>query len=198
MKTIRAAIIICLFPVLLFIARPSYTSSVTPPTLSLTEALKDLADRSSLVLAGEVIKLSSRYEPNAKTTLPSRYPFVLTDVSIRPISLFKGETQKPITVVIPGGCIREDNICFSTDFVPTFKIGERVILFLNEVSDGTWQLSDYFYGKQLYSGGKSLPLEFDETVSQEPLPPEELSKGEANDGLVAPSAVSGGCSLLHL
>ncbi len=121
---------------------------VTPATKSPEEALQTLTDWSGLIVAGAVINLSSHYGPT-----PQRFqrPFIYTDVTLKPARVLKGRLKSSnVTFTILGGCIQEDDTCFSTDLYPTFKRGEKLTVYLKKGPQTTWVLTDPLYSVQPY------------------------------------------------
>ena len=140
--------------------------SVSPPTRSPEATLQALKSQSGLVVSGVVIAFTSKYVANeAKKSSP---PIIYTEVILAPTSVFKGEIEETfVQFTVPGGCIQEDNICFSSDLYPTFKTGEKTLLFLKKGPTGAWVFSDFIYGKQpfvdqngRFENGKA-PLDID-------------------------------------
>lgn len=165
-------------------ARVALSSSVSPPTRSPEETLARLSERSQLIVSGTVVRLSTRYGPPFIKIPTSRLP-ILTEATIAPTTAFKGQLSETrpvnsvfagctprlqgIKVVVPGGCIESDDICFTTDLYPSFQLGEQVLLFLKGSPDGKWILADPLYGKQGYQNGELRPLGLDEEVFKDVL-----------------------------
>lgn len=123
------------------------------------QLISDLIKKSSLILEGQVVSLSSRYAERP-LFLPKGRRLIVTDIEVQVSRPLKGAiVDRKLTVSILGGCIPEDNLCLKTDLSPVFYEGEHVVLFLDEQRIGNWTLTDSIYGKQFLStDGKMVPL----------------------------------------
>jgi hypothetical protein len=93
------------------------------PAFALVEALslEELTSKSSIIIRGKVIALSSRW--NEERTQ------ILTDVTIEVSDYIKGESQgAELTIRVPGGVV--EGIGMWVSDVPSFEEGQEVVLFL--------------------------------------------------------------------
>lgn len=130
---------------------------ITASTKSPQETLKTLIDTNQLIVIGSVLQKSSYYRENNQFSADNKV--IATDHIIHIEKVLKGSiTDKEITVVIPGGCIEQDNVCFKSDVSPKLQDESKLMLFLNPTNDGKWYIWDFIYGNQIEEKGIYLPL----------------------------------------
>lgn len=85
----------------------------------------DLSRQSDSIISGKVTGVSSQWDTEAAN--------IVTTVTVDVGGQLKGEEEpKTLTVVLPGGTV--DGVTQIVSDTPTFRVGEEVVLFLNEVS----------------------------------------------------------------
>jgi hypothetical protein len=81
--------------------------------------LQDLADRSTLVVRGTVLKVQARWDHGQR---------IVTDVDVQVTETLKGGAAPRVRVTQPGGAV--GNIGQAVEGVATFREGEDVVVFL--------------------------------------------------------------------
>ncbi len=132
--------------------------------------LNELTDQSDSIITGTIAELNSQWDTEQGN--------IFTTVTVNVDSKIKGE-EKPgiITVMIPGGTV--DGITQIVSDTPEFRVGEEVVLFLNELpwykiiftgsaSNNFYEMCGNFQGKFsiIDNNASGIPLEeFEEEIN---------------------------------
>ncbi len=114
----------------------SIASAKATTAIMLTD--EDLVINSRLILIGEVQSLQTNWDPN--------YPTIYTYVKIQISRVIKGSVRGDSIVFKQlGGTI--DGMSSTIFGTPTYRIGQKVLLFLDTASNGTLRIAHLFQGK---------------------------------------------------
>ena len=111
-------------------------------------SLEDLAEKSSLVVYGEIVEISDPFFVEGAEGCGSD---TVMDVTVQPLRMLRGEAEKTVVVRISGGLF--DAMYYESDDIPEFQLGEKWLLYLNRPAfgGGTNAEGDYYY---LTGGGR--------------------------------------------
>jgi hypothetical protein len=98
---------------------------------------QQLIAESAAVVQGQVLKVSSFWSPSGR--------IVMTEALVRVEDSIVGEASSVVRVVTYGGNV--DGFIVEADGFPTFKPGERLVLFLEPERDGAAQVAGYQFGQ---------------------------------------------------
>lgn len=142
---------------LLLVNQNGFALSVTPATVTKPEIASHLSLRSDLVVAGKLRQSETYF--NTYPTMGQEQTIVTRwQMSVQKV--LKGKvSDQSISVIMPGGCIAAENICFKSNAIPEFHAGDDVLFFLNQASDDTWFVFDIMNGFQRRQANDYLPLE---------------------------------------
>lgn len=96
-----------------------------------------LVAQSSAVIEGEVLKINSFWEPTGR--------IIVTEAMVRVTDLVAGEAPTVVVLRTMGG--EAGGYKVVADGFPTFRVGERLLLFLQEQPDGTAEVTGYRQGQ---------------------------------------------------
>jgi hypothetical protein len=97
--------------------------------------LDELASKADSIIIGEVIDITSNQEGEGN---------IYTLVTISVEQAIKGETQGEVVIRLPGGEV--DGLGLWVEDAPSFKVGERTVVFLAEV-DSAFEVCGWYQGK---------------------------------------------------
>lgn len=119
-----------------------HASLVVPPTI------EQLVAGASDIVYGEIKKISSHYvslqSQQLKQALGKRDQIIVTDITFKAITSYKGNSQKELIINQIGGCVLDQ--CMTISGYPTFRAGETAIFFLNRQSGPDLQVIMGEYG----------------------------------------------------
>jgi hypothetical protein len=121
-----------IFAALLCLSLPAWAS------VSLYMDPDAVAERSSLVVEATVVRTASGYDPETKA--------LRTYVSLAVDRVLRGEVESRVLVLREHGG-RYGSLVHDVDAVPTYRVGERVLVFLEAAADGALRTSGMFFGK---------------------------------------------------
>jgi len=105
-------------------------------------SLDEICQNADVVVIGKVEEMKSEWALRDF----AKSPIIYTFLKIRVEDYIAGEGESEVVVCIPGGSIGDIGLGVSD--VPSFKKGERVILFLGPMQeDGTREIPSLFQGK---------------------------------------------------
>jgi hypothetical protein len=100
--------------------------------------IPELTTKAKQIVVGDVVDMKSVWDEGRQT--------IFTYVSVRVEEYVKGTGSDMITVKIPGGVLEDRDLRLWVSDIPEFRVGERVVLFLKEMSPHT-NLLGLFQGK---------------------------------------------------
>lgn len=137
-------------------AKTVHALSVTPSSVPSNEIVKFLAERSDLIVVGE---LGDNFASLGTYPRMGQDQTIITGWEVKIKTVLKGELKdQVISVIVPGGCLPEKELCLETDAFPELKTGEEMMLFLKPVGNGSWFVFDIMHGFQWEKEGQFRPL----------------------------------------
>lgn len=97
----------------------------------------ELVAQSNAVVEGEVLKINSFWSPNGS--------LIVTEAMVQVSDRIAGEAPSVVIVKTFGGQVGGYNV--EAHGFPTFGVGERVVLFLQNQADGTAEVTGYRQGQ---------------------------------------------------
>jgi hypothetical protein len=109
--------------------------------------LPELVEESDLIVVASATKQSSRYVNK----------LIVTDVSLAVSATLKGTTKpgEPVVVTHLGGAVGD--VGLSVPGAASFKLGEKVVVFLRRVPSGEWNVTGMSQGIMKISGQEVMP-----------------------------------------
>lgn len=158
MKSFSSALLV----VILMVSFTSLASSSYAPIAVDNLTLSKSIEKSHVVVIGEVVYLKSVRRANV---LPEGKGAITTDVTVKIDELIKGKANlgtKHVRFAILGGTefsvVHDGMVTLSVTGVPTFELGEKMMLFLVDNSDSDYYANWPYNGLHTYIGefGKHL------------------------------------------
>lgn len=117
------------------------------------KSISSLSEGSEGIVIGEVKKILPGQKSVDKITGET---IVFTDIILSVDKSLKGIFGNKITIRLPGGTAGEgkEKLTVIVEDVPTFAMGEKVLVFLSKSNDGLFDLSDEYYTIEGWFQGK--------------------------------------------
>ena len=119
-------------------------------SISIYLPLEDLSRRAELVVEATVVRTASGFDPLTQT--------LATYITLRIERTHRGpEELQQLVVREPGG--RHGGLVHEVDAVPVYRVGERVLAFLESGPDGALRTAGMFFGKFTIESPQAGPAE---------------------------------------
>lgn len=150
--------IIFFFLILCLLSVPNSTDalSITLSSSSPQVIADFMVQRSDLVVVGT---LESQFVSLGSYPGMDQGLTINTEWKVNIETLLKGTLKdQSISLIVPGGCLPDKNLCFKTSVFPKLKMGEKVLLFLKPTENGSWFVFNIMHGFQWEKGNQFQPL----------------------------------------
>lgn len=141
---------------ILCFAETVHALSVIPASVPSSEIVKFMAQRSDLIVVGELGDSFASLGTYPRMGLEQT---IITEWEVKIETVLKGELKEQlVSLVVPGGCLPEKDLCLESDAFPTLKTGQEMLLFLKPAGNGRWFVFNIMHGFQWEKEGKFRPL----------------------------------------
>jgi hypothetical protein len=119
----------------------------------------ELTEKAKQIVIGHVVNVQSEWHDENQ--------MIFTYVSVQVEEFVKGTGRNTVTVKIPGGTLEDQDLRLWVSDIPEFSIGERVVLFLKDMTPHT-NLLGLFQGKYTVVDDRVLErdIELDEFLNE--------------------------------